>query len=119
MLVDQTANAKETLENEVRELHKKVSELENEIERTKKKLTLLSEFPVLGHLGMEDPAILKNKTDMALNEEMAQQIKANNIRIAVLEEQNTSLRETLSKYEEYHDKVPSGIVSIFQYVFYW
>eukprot|EP00112_Aurelia_sp_Birch-Aquarium-sp1_P012927 Seg2723.4 transcript_id=Seg2723.4/GoldUCD/mRNA.D3Y31 product="Coiled-coil domain-containing protein 157" protein_id=Seg2723.4/GoldUCD/D3Y31 len=109
MLVDQTANAKETLENEVRELNKKVSELENEIEITKKKLTLLSEFPVLGHLGKEDPAILKNKTDMSLNEEMAQQIKANNIRIAVLEEQNTSLRETLSKYEEYHDKVPSGI----------
>ena len=101
----------------MRELHKKVSELENEIEVTKKKLTLLSEFPVLGHRGNEDPTILKNKTDMILNEEMAQQIKANNIRIAVLEEQNTSLRETLSKYEEYHDKIPYQIVSISQWVF--
>ena len=71
---------------------------------------------MLGHRGNEDPTILKNKNDMTLNEEMAQQIKANNIRIAVLEEQNTSLRETLSKYEEYHDKIPSQIVSIFKVI---
>ena len=86
-----------------------------------KQLTLLSEFPVIGHTGGGETThyveeTLMEKKGFSLSDEMAKQVKANNIRIAVLEEQNNSLRHALARYEECSAIIPSEIVSYFIYL---
>lgn len=123
VIIDETAEEKRNLESEVKTLHEKVTQLETEISDATKQLTLLSEFPILGHMGGTDAAQyledeLLQKSVFSLGDEMAKQVKANNIRIAVLEEQNNSLRTALARYEHRSENIPSQIVRIiYIYVF--
>ena len=103
---------------EVKNLQEKVAVLEEEIQGARKHLTLLSEFPVIGHSSggdvsssVENIIATKTMTELSLKDEMSKQIKANTIRIAVLEEQNNSLRNSLAKYEQCRAELPKEIVS--------
>ena len=78
-------------------------------------LTLLSEFPVAdlsigGHPAEFVERTLMEKRGPSLHDDLAKQVKANNIRIAVLEERNDYLRQALARYEESSSLVPSDIV---------
>ncbi|XP_065054764.1 coiled-coil domain-containing protein 157-like [Rhopilema esculentum] len=116
VLVNQKEKQKEELEMEVKNLQEKVAVLEEEIQDARKHLTLLSEFPVIGHSSgrdvsssVEDIIATKTMTELSLKDEMSKQIKANTIRIAVLEEQNNSLRNSLAKYEQCRAELPKEI----------
>lgn len=97
-------------------LHEKVAQLELEIADAMKQITLLSEFPVFSHVEggswkFTKSVVLEKSDCSTRGEEMGKQVKANNIRIAVLEDQNNSLRDALARNEQFISDVPSDIVS--------
>ena len=81
-------------------------------------MTLLSEFPIAGLKFGEQSAECFEKTiiekgNISPHDDLAKQVKANNIRIAVLEERNDSLRKALARYEENSSTIPPEIVRKF------
>ena len=81
-------------------------------------LNLLSEFPITGltiggqSIDFFEKAIME-KGGISLHDNLAMQVKANNIRIAVLEERNDSLRKALARFEESSSTISPEIVRKF------
>ncbi|KYO31819.1 coiled-coil domain-containing protein 157 [Alligator mississippiensis] len=86
---------KQTLEQSTSELHKNVSELEELIQELKERQRLLVSFPDL-HIPVETQ--FESTGNVA--EDMEKQLQANNIRINILEQENSRLRTALVKMRE-------------------
>ncbi|XP_033030827.1 coiled-coil domain-containing protein 157-like [Lacerta agilis] len=94
-LAEQAQKEKLSLEQHVSELQTTVSELRELVEELKDRERLLVFFPDL-HMPVE--AQFERTGDVM--EDMGKQLQANNIRISILEEENTRLRSAVAKMRE-------------------
>uniref|UniRef100_A0A8C3CDY1 Coiled-coil domain containing 157 n=1 Tax=Cairina moschata TaxID=8855 RepID=A0A8C3CDY1_CAIMO len=91
-LLDTLQQEKQSLEQSVSELREDVSRLEEQAQELKEREKLLVFFPEL-HV----PAETQFESTGNITEDMEKQLQANNIRIGVLEQENTRLRAALAK----------------------
>ncbi|XP_042297826.1 coiled-coil domain-containing protein 157 [Sceloporus undulatus] len=94
-LTEKAEQEKLRMEQCASELRRTISELGELVRETKKRERLLVLYPDL-HVPME--AHFEGTRDVM--EDMGKQLRANNIRISVLEEENTRQRAALAKMEE-------------------
>ncbi|KAI6076416.1 Coiled-coil domain-containing protein 157 [Aix galericulata] len=91
-LLDTLQQEKQSLEQSVSELREDVSRLEEQAQELKEREKLLVFFPEL-HV----PAETQFESTGNVAEDMEKQLQANDIRIGVLEQENTRLRAALAK----------------------
>ncbi|XP_068557346.1 coiled-coil domain-containing protein 157 isoform X2 [Anas acuta] len=91
-LLDTLQQEKQSLEQSVSELREDVSRLEQQAQELKEREKLLVFFPEL-HV----PAETQFESTGNIAEDMEKQLQANDIRIGVLEQENTRLRAVLAK----------------------
>nr|XP_060641285.1 coiled-coil domain-containing protein 157 isoform X1 [Anolis sagrei ordinatus] len=94
-LTEKAEREKASAEHSASELQRSVSQLGELVQEMKEKERLLVLFPEL-HIPVE--AQFEGTGDVL--EDMAKQLQANNIRISVLEEENTRLRAAVAKVKE-------------------
>ncbi|XP_042300479.1 coiled-coil domain-containing protein 157-like isoform X3 [Sceloporus undulatus] len=94
-LTEKAEQEKLRMEQCTTELQRTISELGELVQETKKRERLLVLYPDL-HVPVE--AHFEGTGDVM--EDMGKQLRANNIRISVLEEENTRLRSALARMEE-------------------
>lgn len=94
-LTERVKQEKQSLEQSVSALQKTVSELSKLVKEHKERETLLVSFPDL-HMPVE--AQFESTGDIV--GDMEKQLQANNIRISVLEEENSRLRTNVAKMKE-------------------
>ncbi len=96
-------------------LEAKVSELKEDLDASNKKLRLVSQFPVIGYEHKTINETGENSLSRFLSEtgstEIAKIVEANNMRIAILEEQNDQLRKRLESYKQFQTHKTTYIVS--------
>ncbi|XP_061586203.1 coiled-coil domain-containing protein 157, partial [Cololabis saira] len=86
---------KHTLETHADELKKHVAELKEHVQALTEREKLLVSFPELSSWPQDQP---QSTGDMLLD--MEQQLKANSIRIKILEQENSTLHKTLEKLRQ-------------------
>uniref|UniRef100_A0A663LX07 Coiled-coil domain containing 157 n=1 Tax=Athene cunicularia TaxID=194338 RepID=A0A663LX07_ATHCN len=91
-LLDTLQQEKLSLEQSVSELQANVSKLEEQLQELKERERLLVFFPEL-HI----PAETHFESTGSLTEDMEKQLKANSLRISMLEQENMRLRSALAK----------------------
>uniref|UniRef100_A0A8C8A889 Coiled-coil domain containing 157 n=1 Tax=Otus sunia TaxID=257818 RepID=A0A8C8A889_9STRI len=91
-LLDTLQRQKLSLEQSVSELQANVSKLEEQLQELKERERLLVFFPEL-HI----PAETQFESTGSLTEDMEKQLKANSLRISMLEQENMRLRSALAK----------------------
>uniref|UniRef100_A0A8D0HND4 Coiled-coil domain containing 157 n=1 Tax=Sphenodon punctatus TaxID=8508 RepID=A0A8D0HND4_SPHPU len=94
-LIDSLQQEKLSLEQSASELHRNVSALEVAIQELKERERLLVSFPDL-HIPVET----QFESTGNIAEDMEKQLQANNIRISILEQENSRLRTALAKMRE-------------------
>ncbi|XP_077165041.1 coiled-coil domain-containing protein 157 isoform X2 [Paroedura picta] len=94
-LLERAQQEKQSMEQSISELHKTVSQLGDVNQQLKERERLLVSFPDL-HLPVET----QFESTGDIMEDMGKQLQANNIRISVLEEENTRLRTAVAKMKE-------------------
>ncbi|XP_070806935.1 coiled-coil domain-containing protein 157-like isoform X2 [Pituophis catenifer annectens] len=94
-LTEKLRQEKQSLEQSASELQRTISELGELIHEMKEKEKLLVFFPDL-HIPVET----KFEISGNVMEDMGKQLQANNIRISVLEEENSRLRNAIGKMKE-------------------
>ncbi|KAL8180534.1 UNVERIFIED_CONTAM: hypothetical protein K2H54_027088 [Gekko kuhli] len=94
-LLERTQQEKQSMEQSISELQKAISKLGEMNQELKERERLLVSFPDL-HLPVETQ--FESTGDVM--EDMGKQLQANNIRISILEEENTHLRTAVAKMKE-------------------
>ncbi|XP_070573796.1 coiled-coil domain-containing protein 157-like [Ptychodera flava] len=97
-LVKQMTNEKNSLEFSIRDLQTMINNLEDDLKETKDRERLMVQYPDLNVGSLPPEATPESSGDIAVD--MERQVQANNIRIQILEEHNSSLRQTLTKLKE-------------------
>eukprot|EP00794_Sanderia_malayensis_P014131 gene14131-15608_t len=101
----ETSDENDYLAKSIVDLEDKIAELKEQVNESTQRLRMISQFPVLDHNNgtakesMDD--ILEMLAAPNAPEEMASVIMANSARIAILEEQNSQLRNALDGYEQF------------------
>ncbi|CAM4670682.1 unnamed protein product [Caretta caretta] len=94
-LMENLQQEKLSLEQSTSELLRNISELDELLQELKERERLLVSFPDL-HI----PAEAQFESTGNITDDMEKQLQANNIRISILEEENSRLRTTLAKMKE-------------------
>ena len=119
---------KDNLEGAVENLKLEINKLTEDIHDKEEKLRLTAEFPVIGanipdngnlqhdkdsyRSNINEDACTQTVSESNISDEMEKQIKANNVRIGILEEQNEVLRNSLDKLREFQSEAKKTIVSV-------
>ncbi|XP_063000340.1 coiled-coil domain-containing protein 157 [Elgaria multicarinata webbii] len=105
-LTERAQQEKLSLEQSASQLQRTVSDLGDLIHEMKERETLLVSFPDL-HIPVET----QFETTGDIMEDMGKQLQANNIRISILEEENSRLRAAVAKMKEAAQQEATKLVS--------